>query len=264
RIDDSLSGAGSGSTGQVRLSKVDADNPSVPLQGAVFELYNNRGGVVDSGTTDENGEILFEDLQFRNYVLKEISAPNGYLRGEEYKFRLTSDQPSGEPLEITYENQMGRGNVLVTKRSTKGSLLRGALFTLYDGSGTALATATSNSDGEVVFSDLVVGEYTIRETKAPSGYYIADTVIQVTVSIDSGANEVVVAVSTDTVNDRPKPKHKDEEPPVDEPSQLVGGVGQTLPETGTLFDTLVLILAGVVLVVSGMAAFVVIWRRWKE
>ncbi|ANB58856.1 LPXTG cell wall anchor domain protein [Anoxybacillus sp. B7M1] len=70
--------------------------------------------------------------------------------------------------------------------------LEGAEFTLYDQSGQiALKTATTGEDGKVQFSNLLYGDYILKETKAPEGYFvgIAD---QRTVNVNSELIPVVV------------------------------------------------------------------------
>lgn len=80
--------------GDVEFDKVDHDNNSVLLPGAVFGLYKDEdcteplmekldpshGGTSRSFTveTDENGHAKLEDVPLGDYYLKEIHAPDGY------------------------------------------------------------------------------------------------------------------------------------------------------------------------------------------
>ena len=65
------------------------------LQGAKFGLYNDRGGLIAVGTTDENGKAYFEtDIkngvvlrEHKVYYLQELEAPKGYKLDEtKHKF----------------------------------------------------------------------------------------------------------------------------------------------------------------------------------
>jgi len=52
-----------------------------PLEGAVFELYNDQDELIkDNLISDENGEILISNLDEGNYYLLEVEAPKGYAR----------------------------------------------------------------------------------------------------------------------------------------------------------------------------------------
>ncbi|EUJ23676.1 collagen adhesion protein [Listeria grandensis FSL F6-0971] len=66
--------------GSVKLTKIDADNPSVPLAGAKFELHDSDGEVLFTDmSTDINGEIVISGLIPGRYYFIETEAPNGYV-----------------------------------------------------------------------------------------------------------------------------------------------------------------------------------------
>ncbi len=81
-----LMGYGSGSLNysKVKISKVSEDGKA--LKGAEFDLLLD-GAVIQSGTTDENGELVFSNLTPKmDYILKETKAPTGYLVADEVPF----------------------------------------------------------------------------------------------------------------------------------------------------------------------------------
>ena len=71
---------------KVTLTKTDAATGAL-LPGAVFGMYNEQGGLITSGTTDEKGNLVFETnvtkgiilLSQTPYYLQEITAPPGYV-----------------------------------------------------------------------------------------------------------------------------------------------------------------------------------------
>ncbi|WP_280634368.1 prealbumin-like fold domain-containing protein, partial [Clostridium perfringens] len=64
--------------GKVVLTKKDSQNGNV-LKGAVFNLQNQKGEDIKTNlTTDENGQIVLNDLAPGDYQFVEIEAPNGY------------------------------------------------------------------------------------------------------------------------------------------------------------------------------------------
>lgn len=53
--------------GSVKLLKVDNEDISKKLEGAVFELKDESGKVVGEYKTDKNGEINVKDLAYGKY-----------------------------------------------------------------------------------------------------------------------------------------------------------------------------------------------------
>jgi len=77
----------------LEFKKVDANETTKGLEGAKFKLYNKNDLIVEEGqeidyssiraeeaTSDANGVVRFEKLRIGEYLLKEVSAPEGYMR----------------------------------------------------------------------------------------------------------------------------------------------------------------------------------------
>lgn len=62
----------------LNLVKVDAADPQKALSGACFELKDEQGSVVASGTTDDSGFLSLAGLAPGVYRLEETAAPAGY------------------------------------------------------------------------------------------------------------------------------------------------------------------------------------------
>lgn len=95
---------------------------------------------------------------------------------------------------VTFE--LKTGEIRVTKKSSDGLLLQGAVFELLSSSGSVLATKTTGADGVALFPDLTPGMYTVREKTAPQGYALSASA--------SGSVSVVAGMTADAafVNDR--------------------------------------------------------------
>lgn len=53
------------------------------LSGAVFEMRDMDGNFVGKATSDKKGDVIFEDVPARRYIIKEIKAPDGYVKGDD-------------------------------------------------------------------------------------------------------------------------------------------------------------------------------------
>jgi fibro-slime domain-containing protein/LPXTG-motif cell wall-anchored protein len=71
-------------TTDVFFDKYDSMFPETPVSGAAFEL-TATSDVTGSAIahSDENGEVVFEDIPKGTYTLREISAPKGYVGSDE-------------------------------------------------------------------------------------------------------------------------------------------------------------------------------------
>jgi LPXTG-motif cell wall-anchored protein len=107
-----------------------------------------------------------------------------------------------------------KGNLTVKKVAGEEptKFLAGAEFGLYDASGTIkIMTATTDENGEVTFSNVLLDDYQIREIKAPTGYAIHNAVTDVV--LDTNEKEITITndkiirdvelLKTDAVTDDP-------------------------------------------------------------
>ena len=72
--------------GQIQIIKKAADDNPITkdkagalLEGAVFDVYNEKLEVVDTITTDSKGVATTKPLPMGTYGIKEIAAPEHYL-----------------------------------------------------------------------------------------------------------------------------------------------------------------------------------------
>lgn len=78
--------------GSLKVVKVDADETEKYLEGAIFELTDEKGQTME-GTTDSDGEIVFADLAIGTYTLIETKAPAGYrLLNNPIDIEITPDE----------------------------------------------------------------------------------------------------------------------------------------------------------------------------
>ncbi|MBU5293034.1 hypothetical protein KQH90_03160, partial [Anaerosalibacter bizertensis] len=181
-------GAGGSSRGSINVVKVDGEDESIKLEGAVFELLDTFGNVLKtSEPTGENGEALFKGLKFdTTYYIREKVSPDKYaLSDEVYEFQLNNEDGKKD-IEYKFENKKIRGTIEFSKLGEDKKPLAGAEFTLYskDNDKLAIATAVSDSKGKVVFENIPYGNYIIKETKAPAGYLLSGTELKASITED--------------------------------------------------------------------------------
>ncbi len=199
-----VSWAGSGSTGagevgSIKVFKVDAENKTTKLQGAKFELIDKYGNVVDQATTGTDGFVLFDMLRFDvPYTVKEINAPTGYVISSTGHTFTIKGVDTTHDISYEYANERIYGGIRFSKLGAGGSPLAGAEFSLYDQGGNIVATAISIQSGEVLFEHIPYGDYSIRETNPPQGYFITNVVL--TASIRE--NNVIVTAAPASVSNQ--------------------------------------------------------------
>nr|WP_245160946.1 SpaA isopeptide-forming pilin-related protein [Clostridium perfringens] len=183
------------SLGGVVLTKKDSQNGNV-LQGAIFKLQDQNGNDIRTNlTTDENGQIVLNDLAPGEYQFVETKAPNGYeLDATPAKFTIVVGQT--EAVNIEKVNTASLGGVVLTKKdSQNGNVLQGAIFKLQDQNGNDIRTnLTTDENGQIVLNDLAPGEYQFVETKAPNGYELDATPVKFTIVV--GQKEAVKVEKT--------------------------------------------------------------------
>lgn len=159
-------------TGEVIIKKVDSLDESKLLQGAEFEIRDNKGNLITTIKTGENGTASAV-LVPGDYTLLETRAPRGYeLSKEEKKFTIKKEQKVSK--EIKVNNNIIKGNVVIKKADKENNfkLLSGAEFQIKNQHGEIVQTITTGENGKAKAS-LTPGKYTLMETKAPKGYKLS-------------------------------------------------------------------------------------------
>ena len=279
----------------IQLHKV--NNEGKPLVGAVFGLFeadgttpvaNPYGEGQATATSDANGLVTFTGLVAKDYVVKEITAPEGYQLSEEAitvsasQLIASTDQVLDQgkvvnkpftaipPTPPTVDKpELKLYNIQLHKVNKEGKALAGAVFGLFEADGTTpvanpygegQATATSDANGLVTFIGFEARDYVIKELTAPTGYQLLTNPITVTAEDYVQATDLVVDKGN-VVNELTPPTPptgKTPPPSTDKPKKQIpsnppkGEGKKSLPSTGeTVSEGLV--AAGLALAVTGSA-----------
>ncbi|PFD87666.1 TQXA domain-containing protein [Bacillus anthracis] len=158
--------------GSVKLLKVDTEDISKKLEGAVFELKDASGKVIGEYKTDKNGEINVKDLAYGKYSFVEKTSPNGYvLVKEPIVFEI---KEHGKIIELLAVNHLIKGDLEITKVDVAdgNNKLPNAEFTIYNEVGKEVVKGKTDDKGIAKFEKLPFGKYTYKETIAPNGYIL--------------------------------------------------------------------------------------------
>ncbi|KFM95104.1 TQXA domain-containing protein [Bacillus clarus] len=158
--------------GSVKLLKVDNEDISKKLEGAIFELKDASGKVIGEYKTDKNGEINVKDLAYGKYSFVEKASPNGYvLVTEPISFEI---KEHGKIIELLAVNHLIKGGFEITKIDVAdgNNKLPGAEFTIYNEAGKEVVKGKTDDKGIAKFEKLPFGKYTYKETIAPNGYVV--------------------------------------------------------------------------------------------
>ena len=210
----------------IQLHKANADGNA--LAGAVFGLFeadgttpvaNPYGAGQATATSDANGLVTFTGFEAKDYVVKELTAPEGYQlstdvikvsaselkdstnlvvdKGTVVNKPFTSIPPTPPTVD---KPELKLYSIQLHKVNQEGKALVGAVFGLFEADGTTpvanpygagQATATSDANGLVTFTGLEAKDYVVRELTAPDGYQLSDEVIKIAASDLVASNSVV-------------------------------------------------------------------------
>lgn len=201
--------------------------------------WNPLPAYINSWETDETGTVMTgEQLPAGKYQLEEIKSPKGYLISETpVKFEVTTNiayetLPDGSTPVITVKqkdtavkgkvNIEKKGEVLVDYKDGKFIYeekgLANAKYEIFarenildpsnDGKviykkGTVVDTITTNSEGKATSKELPLGEYSVREIKAPEGFVLSDKIENVSLTYKD-QNTAIVYDNASFTNERQK------------------------------------------------------------
>ena len=196
---------------EVSVLKQDKDTLN-SLDGGVFGLYAgsditnadgnivvSKGTLIEKAVTGEDGQAVFTaDLPIGfSYDVKEIQAPDGYVRNQEdvysFTFSYTNDSEAKVTFTHTFTNERVNATIRLQKKDAEtnqaipqgDATLKNAVYGLYarkdivhpDGAtgviykaGDRVATLTTDENGEASVENLYLGEYFVKEITPPVGY----------------------------------------------------------------------------------------------
>lgn len=194
-------------TGQITITKTGENNKK--LSGAVFEIkaakdIKTAGGttlvaantVVDTVTTDGNGSAASKQLELGQYIVKEKTAPDGYvLDTTEHAVTLDDSHTS---VNVAVQNQK---NAIVLQKVSKndGTVMEGVTFHVWNDDKSYDKTQKTDSNGRITIDGVKDGIWHCQETATKDGYVLDNAVKDFTVSDGkvNGQSNLTITVEND-------------------------------------------------------------------
>ena len=168
------------------------------LAGAVFGLFDNEGNKVQEAASAADGSVLFQQIAYGEYTIREISAPYGYHPSvEEWTVTIDGAYLNPTTLLATVINEDAPGRIRITKQDALDQhTIAGVQFDIYsvDEDGNAMdriAQIITNDQGIAESPDLFPTDYIVREHANPTGYEDAFWSEKITVGMDELATRTV-------------------------------------------------------------------------
>lgn len=206
--------------GTLKIVKIDKDDEKIKLENVKFQLKNETGEVVKEGTTDKNGELIFKDLVVGKYKLVEVETVGNYKLNEQ---EIDVEVQYNKTIEIEVENELKKGSIKVIKvdEDDKEIKLEGVKFEVLDKDDNMIKEGITDENGELIFNDIVVGNYKIIEVETKEEYQLLDEEIVVEVKEDE-IKDVVIGNKKIEIPEEPEPvpEPEPEQTPEPEPTPI--------------------------------------------
>jgi uncharacterized surface anchored protein len=174
-----------------------------PIAGATFSVTAGGGQTVGTSgglfETDAQGEFYLENLEAGDYIITQLTTPQGYALNSSPAVRtvtLTGEQSDKAVYRADFTNSP-LGNLLIrVKDSVSKEALKDAVFNVKLSGGEDMGEHGTDANGAILLSQIPKGTYIITQVSAPAGYLIASNPV----------NKYVDYVNTYTVDIENKPK----------------------------------------------------------
>ena len=189
--------------GDGSIRKIDADNPTVGIPGAVIRItsvkLDDGGSYFGEFVTKDGGYILKEDLDFSklptgSYIAEEITPPEGYILSSDVsKVKQPFVWDGEHDISLIFENS-SKVKIQLKKEDESSSPLPGAVFLILR-DGQIIGTEETTADGTITVSNVTEGHYEFVEVAAPEGMDCDKTPVGVHVNAEDLQGEQTIVVT---------------------------------------------------------------------
>ena len=166
----------------LRIVKYDRETGK-PLKGTTFKVYRDAQ-LFGTYTTGTQGDILLTGLEPGTYAVEEINATTHVADAAPQQIEVVAGRT--DTATLVFFNSVKPGIHIRKVDADTLKPLKGGSFQVSQVGGSYSKELQTDENGEIDLSALEPGAYTIRETVAPAGYLLDDTVR--TVQVKAGEN----------------------------------------------------------------------------
>ena len=189
--------------GEGSIRKVDSDNPTVGIPGAVIRItsvkLDDGGSFFGEYITEEGGYIPKDKLDFSklpkgSYLAEEITPPEGFILSSDVsKVKQPFVWDGEHDVSLVFENS-AKVRIQLKKVDESNQPVAGAIFlVLRDGQ--VISTEETKADGTITVSNVVEGHYEFVEVFAPDGLDCDRSPVGVYVNAEDLQGEQTIAIT---------------------------------------------------------------------
>ncbi len=158
------------STGEGSIRKVDADDPTKGLAGAIIKITGVDNNFSGTFMTREGGyitDIPWDTMPIGSYTAEEMTPPEGYTKSpDQDKVKQTFVWDGKSDVSLIFEND-AKVKVQLIKLDDSGNPLPGAVFNIVK-DGQIVGTEETKADGSITVTDVTEGMYAFIEVSVPA------------------------------------------------------------------------------------------------
>ena len=156
-----------------------------------------------SELTDQVKQLMLE----RTEDNKDNGGRSGVVQAHnQFGYKAKGHEGNRESNTVTSQIFAASFHVKKVDKDDTSKGLAGAEFNLLDSTGAVLATQVSDKDGDLAFTTLTEGTYTLKETKAPNNYKLDETEHAVVVTYDADQQLYHVTIDGEAAGSKASPK----------------------------------------------------------
>ena len=157
-------------TGEGSIRKVDADDPTKGLAGAVIKITGVDNSFTGTYTTIEGGwlvDVPWDSMPIGSYVAEEMTPPSGYTKSpDQSKVKQSFHWDGKSDVSLIFEND-AKVKIQLMKLDDSNNPLPGAVFNILK-DGQLIGTEATKEDGSITVTDVTEGMYAFVEVSAPA------------------------------------------------------------------------------------------------